>query len=97
MEFNSAAETATPEAAEMTMDTFELRDHIKKCLSEMRPKLREAFILRELEEMSYEEIAETLGCPIGTVRSRLNSARKFALRLTQQLLDKRGKESGKEL
>ncbi|MBE2294722.1 MAG: RNA polymerase sigma factor RpoE, partial [Phycisphaerales bacterium] len=37
--------------------------------------LRTAITLRELEGMSYEEIAQTMGCPIGTVRSRIFRAR----------------------
>jgi RNA polymerase sigma-70 factor (ECF subfamily) len=38
-------------------------------------ELRTAITLRELEGMSYEEIAETMACPIGTVRSRIFRAR----------------------
>ena len=39
-------------------------------------KFREIVLLCDLEEMSYQEIAETLGIPIGTVMSRLSRARK---------------------
>jgi RNA polymerase sigma-70 factor (ECF subfamily) len=98
-EFYSSIETmdSSPNALEKGFEKSELRDQIKKCISAMSPKLREVFILRELEEMSYEEIAATLNCPVGTVRSRLNSARTLALGLLQQLLDKQEKQREKDL
>ena len=49
-----------------------------------RPEYREAIVLRELEEMSYKEIAEVAGIPIGTVMSRLARARR---RLQESLLE----------
>jgi len=42
-------------------------------------RYREAVVLCDLEEMSYEEAAAALGCPIGTVRSRLHRARAILL------------------
>ncbi len=47
-----------------------------KALDSLKPKLREVAIMYEMENMSYEEIASKLKCPIGTVRSRLFNARK---------------------
>lgn len=44
-------------------------------VSRLRPKIREAFVLCALEQKSYEQAAEILGIPIGTVRSRLHKAR----------------------
>jgi RNA polymerase sigma-70 factor (ECF subfamily) len=38
-------------------------------------ELRTAIVLREIEGMSYEDIAQSMGCPIGTVRSRIFRAR----------------------
>lgn len=56
-----------------------LRDEIaltvKRALEELPEDLRTAITLRELEGMSYEEIAEAMSCPIGTVRSRIFRAR----------------------
>ena len=48
---------------------------IKKAMDELPEDLRTAIMLRELEGMSYEEIAEAMSCPIGTVRSRIFRAR----------------------
>ena len=48
---------------------------VKRALSELAPIFREAIVLREIEAMSYREIAELTGVPIGTVMSRLARAR----------------------
>lgn len=53
----------------------ETRLMIEDLLERLSPPLRAALILRELEGLDYEEIAETLEIPVGTVRSRLNAAR----------------------
>lgn len=65
-------ENATPES-------MMLRDEIQKvifsAIEALPDDLRTAITLRELEDMSYEEIAEAMDCPIGTVRSRIFRAR----------------------
>jgi RNA polymerase sigma-70 factor (ECF subfamily) len=48
---------------------------VSSLLDELTPPLRAALVLRELEELSYEEIAAMLEIPVGTVRSRLSAAR----------------------
>ena len=50
--------------------------------------LRQALILREIEGLSYEDIAATMGCPIGTVRSRIFRAREAVSEKIKPLLDK---------
>ncbi|HEY0713362.1 MAG TPA: sigma-70 family RNA polymerase sigma factor [Polyangia bacterium] len=65
--------TDTPERAMMRT---ELRVVVAEAMAELSPAHREAVTLRELEEYTYEEIAETAACPIGTVMSRLHHARK---------------------
>ena len=50
---------------------------VNAAIEELPPVFREALILRELEEMSYEEIAQIAGVPIGTVMSRLSRARRM--------------------
>ena len=62
-----------------TPERLLLRDEIHatvfKAIDDLPEDLRTAIMLRELEGMSYEEIAQTMGCPIGTVRSRIFRAR----------------------
>jgi RNA polymerase sigma-70 factor, ECF subfamily len=54
----------------------ELSRVLDQALRALPDELREAAVLRDVEGMSYEEIAGVLGCPMGTVKSRLNAARK---------------------
>jgi RNA polymerase sigma-70 factor, ECF subfamily len=49
--------------------------------------LKTAIVLRELEGLSYEEIAESMGCPIGTVRSRIFRAREAIAEELRPVLD----------
>ena len=65
-------ETDTPEGVAMGR---ELQDTVEKAIQGLPEDLRTAIILRELDGMSYEEIAETMECPVGTVRSRIFRAR----------------------
>jgi RNA polymerase sigma-70 factor, ECF subfamily len=53
----------------------ELRDAIDTAIEKMDPHHRVPFVMREVEDLSYEEIAEAIGIPVGTVKSRLNRAR----------------------
>ncbi|RYG74572.1 sigma-70 family RNA polymerase sigma factor, partial [bacterium] len=63
---------ATPEAILMT---GELQELLERAIVEMSEKLRSVLLLHDREEMPYDEIAETLGIPVGTVKSRLFLAR----------------------
>jgi RNA polymerase sigma-70 factor (ECF subfamily) len=65
-------ETDTPESM---MVTDELKQVIFKAIEALPDDLREAITLREMECMSYEDIAVVMGCPVGTVRSRIFRAR----------------------
>jgi RNA polymerase sigma-70 factor (ECF subfamily) len=65
-------EYATPERL---MLSNELADTIQDAIDELPEELRVAIVLRELEGLSYEEIAGAMECPIGTVRSRIFRAR----------------------
>lgn len=55
--------------------TIENRVVIEKILDQLAPELRATLVLREMEQLSYEEVAEFMRVPIGTVRSRLHTAR----------------------
>ncbi len=54
----------------------EHRELLERALSRVEPELRSIFLLREVERLSYREIAEATGIPEGTVGSRLNRARR---------------------
>jgi RNA polymerase sigma-70 factor, ECF subfamily len=64
--------TARPDQALAGREASEL---LQVALQRLSPELREAVILRDLQEMEYREIAEVLGIPEGTVKSRINRGR----------------------
>lgn len=63
------------ETPERVLLKDEIEATVFRAIDELPEDLRTAITLRELEGMSYEEIAQTMGCPIGTVRSRIFRAR----------------------
>jgi RNA polymerase sigma-70 factor (ECF subfamily) len=65
-------DTGTPERLALT---DEIAQTVQRALDDLPDDLRTAIVLRELEGMSYEEIATAMACPIGTVRSRIFRAR----------------------
>jgi len=75
--------------------TDEMRKYVRKFVDALPDKLRTVIILREVEDYSYEEIAEMLNIPIGTVRSRLFNARQFIKQrlIRQGLADEMSKVS----
>jgi len=64
-----------PETPEGLALTEEIRDTVNHAIEQLPEDLRTAIVLRELEGMSYEEIAASMDCPVGTVRSRIFRAR----------------------
>ncbi len=50
-------------------------DELEKALAELNDDFREAIVLRDIQQLSYEEISEITGTPMGTVKSRINRAR----------------------
>jgi len=74
------AESATPESLLIAQADREI---VQQALEELPVHFREILLLCEVEEMSYQEIAETLAIPIGTVMSRLFRARKALRGLLQ--------------
>ena len=48
---------------------------VQICIAELEPDFREVLILRDVEDLSYEELSEITGLPDGTVKSRLHRAR----------------------
>jgi RNA polymerase sigma factor (sigma-70 family) len=74
--------TPNPESSLLARENAEL---LREALAELPPEYREVLVLRELEELSYTEIACITRIPIGTVMSRLSRARK---RLQESFLDR---------
>jgi RNA polymerase sigma factor (sigma-70 family) len=71
-----ADEQLDPEALVMQRQTVE---RVQRALGELSVDFREVIVLRELEGLSYKEIATVIGAPIGTVMSRLARARERLL------------------
>ncbi|QNB44867.1 sigma-70 family RNA polymerase sigma factor [Thermanaerosceptrum fracticalcis] len=55
----------------------ELREKIQELINTLSPEFRLALVLRDIQGFTYEEIAEQLECSLGTVKSRINRARKY--------------------
>ena len=72
---------ASPEAR---MQTQQTRKMVHEALQKLSPELREAVILRDLQDMDYKEIAQVLKVPEGTVKSRINRGRTELARLVQR-------------
>jgi RNA polymerase sigma-70 factor (ECF subfamily) len=65
----------------------ERADHVRAAVLDLPAEFREAVVLCELEELSYEEAAQMAGCPIGTIRSRLHRGRALLMARLEMLRD----------
>ncbi len=61
------------------LTTAEMLDDLRQAVLTLPLKYREAVVLCDLQEMNYVDAAAVLGCPVGTVRSRLHRARDLLL------------------
>lgn len=77
-------ETGTPENHILSQ---EISATVQQAIDDLPEDLRTAIILRELEGMSYEEIASAMSCPVGTVRSRIFRAREAIDKSLKPLLN----------
>lgn len=85
MEHNTAlTDIGSPEANHRKDD---LQRVINQAIEDLPEDLRTAFTLREFSGLSYEEITEIMGCPVGTVRSRIFRAREALDKKIRPLLD----------
>jgi len=75
------------ETPEHLVLTEEIRQTVDQAMAELPEDLRTAIVLRELEGMSYEEIAAAMDCPVGTVRSRIFRAREAIDRKLRPIFD----------
>ncbi|MCX8144921.1 MAG: RNA polymerase sigma factor RpoE [Azovibrio sp.] len=74
----------TPESLLMTK---QIGETVNRAMESLPEELRKAIVLREIEGLSYEDIARIMACPIGTVRSRIFRAREAVANKLRPLLD----------
>ncbi len=88
---------ADPETPESLLQTEEIRTTVNQAIESLPEDLRTAIVLRELEGLSYEDIAQAMDCPVGTVRSRIFRAREAIDRRLSEVFEGglgRAEESG---
>jgi RNA polymerase sigma-70 factor (ECF subfamily) len=83
---NELTDGATPDAE---LASKEIAQAVNAAIDALSEDLRQAITLREIEGLSYEEIADVMNCPIGTVRSRIFRAREAIAQRLRPLLDTR--------
>jgi RNA polymerase sigma-70 factor (ECF subfamily) len=84
---NVAARLKHDDTPEATVLSEEIRQTVNEAIELLPEDLRTAIVLREIEGLSYEEIATAMDCPVGTVRSRIFRAREAIDRALKPLLD----------
>ena len=85
-------ELTSAETPETVLAAKEIAARVNSAMEALPEELRQAVTLREIEGLSYEEIAEVMNCPIGTVRSRIFRAREAISAKVKPLLEN---QSGK--
>ena len=86
-QFDSAIRLRDNDTPERELMRQEMEQTVMRAVQALPDELREAITLREVEGMSYEEIASRMDCPIGTVRSRIFRARDAIDQELRQLMD----------
>jgi RNA polymerase sigma-70 factor (ECF subfamily) len=85
--FEDANELRTMDTPETELMSKEIAKTVNDTVASLPEELRTAITLREIEGLSYEEIATLMNCPIGTVRSRIFRARETIAQKLRPLLD----------
>ena len=86
---NELTDGETPDAV---LASKQIAAAVNSAIESLSDDLRQAITLREIEGLSYEEIAELMNCPIGTVRSRIFRAREAIAARLRPLVDARAGE-----
>src|ERR1044071_69191 len=86
-QFDRHARLKEVDTPERVLLTEEIRQVVEGAMEQLPEDLRTAIVLRELDGLSYEEIAEAMDCPVGTVRSRIFRAREAIDKRLKPLLD----------
>lgn len=85
--FEDGDELRTMDTPETELMTKEIAKTVQLAIESLPEDLKTAIVLREIEGLSYEEIATMMDCPIGTVRSRIFRARESIAERLRPLLD----------
>ncbi|HSI23452.1 MAG TPA: RNA polymerase sigma factor RpoE [Methylophilaceae bacterium] len=85
--FEDGQDLRTIDTPETELMTKQIAQTVNDTVAALPEELRTAITLREIEGLSYEEIATLMGCPIGTVRSRIFRARETIAEKLRPLLD----------
>ncbi len=85
--FESADQLRDINTPDRLLQSKQIGETVNSAMDALPEELRNAIMLREIEGMSYEDIAVEMGCPIGTVRSRIFRAREAVAEKLRPLLD----------
>jgi RNA polymerase sigma factor RpoE len=85
--FESADQLRDINTPESVLMSKQIGETVNSAIDALPDELRRAIVLREIDGLSYEEIAEMMDCPIGTVRSRIFRAREAVAEKLRPLLD----------
>lgn len=83
---------APGQSAYQALEQRDRVDLLRKAMAELPPTLREAVVKRDIQELSYQEIADQLSLPEGTVKSRINRGRTELARQVQRIRAEEGTE-----
>jgi RNA polymerase sigma-70 factor (ECF subfamily) len=72
------------------VESRERKELLQRALDRLSPDLREAVVLRDLQDLDYDEIAQVLGVPEGTVKSRINRGRLELARVVKRMEGMKG-------
>jgi RNA polymerase sigma-70 factor (ECF subfamily) len=79
----AVGETSRPDQA---VEGYQIEEIVHECMAGIDPDFREVLVLRDVEDLSYEELCEVTGLPDGTVKSRLHRARAMLKAAVEQRL-----------
>jgi RNA polymerase sigma-70 factor (ECF subfamily) len=86
--FQRRNEPSTDETPESVLAAKEIGQAVNDALAALPDDLKQALTLREIDGLSYEEIADVMNCPLGTVRSRIFRAREAVSSKVRPMLER---------
>ena len=85
--FDDGDSLRTEDTPDRMLLSKQVAEAVNRAIERLPEELRTAIVLRELEGLSYDEIAESMNCPIGTVRSRIFRAREAVAEELRPILE----------